>query len=75
MEHKIIGFERLRSKKKLKVVDIFLVVVDNFNEFGRTVPLKKKTSQKVKDSLENILISSKTKPKVIESDEGKEFVN
>ena len=42
-----------------------LVVIDNFTKLGLTVPLKKKTSQKRKDSLGNILNSSKRKPNSI----------
>ena len=52
-----------------------LVAIDNFSKFGWTVPLKNKNAQTVKDSFENILISSKRKPNLIESDRGKEFYN
>ena len=52
-----------------------LVTIDNFSKFGWTVPLKNKNAQTIKDSFENILISSKTKPNLIESDRGKEFHN
>ena len=52
-----------------------LVAVDNFSKFGWTVPLKNKNAQTIKDSFENILISSKRKPILIESDRGKEFYN
>ena len=52
-----------------------LVVIDNFSKFGWTVPLKNKNAQTIKDSFENILISSKRKPNLIESDRGKEFYN
>ena len=37
--------------------------------------LPKKSAQTIKDSFENILRSSKGKPKLIESDRGKEFYN
>ena len=50
-----------------------LVIMDNFSKFGWTVALKSKNSQTIKDSFENILIKSKRKPKLIESDRGKEF--
>ena len=50
-----------------------LVVIDNFSKFGWTVPLKNKNAQTIKDSFENILISSKRSPDLIESDRGKEF--
>ena len=52
-----------------------LVTIDNFRKFGWTVPLKNKNAQTIKDSFENILISSKRKPNLIESDRGKEFYN
>ena len=52
-----------------------LVIIDNFSKFGRTVPLKNKNAQTVKDSCENNLISSKRKPNLIESVRGKEFYN
>ena len=37
--------------------------------------LSKKNAQTIKDSFENIIISSKRKPNLIESDRGKEFYN
>ena len=50
-----------------------LVVIDNFSKFGWTIPLENKNGQTIKDSFENILISSKRKPNLIEPDRGKEF--
>ena len=52
-----------------------LVITDNFSKFGWIIPLKNKNAQTKKDSFENILISSKRKPNLIESDRGKEFYN
>ena len=52
-----------------------LVIIDNFSKFGWTVPLKNKNAQTIKDSLENIIINSKRKPNLIETDRGKEFYN
>ena len=52
-----------------------LVIIDNFSKYGWTVPLKNKNAQTIKDSFENILISSKRKPILIETDRGKEFYN
>ena len=52
-----------------------LVVIDNFSKFGWTIPIKNKNAQTIKDSFENILISSKRSPNLIESDRGKEFYN
>ena len=52
-----------------------LVIIDNFSKFGWTLPLKNKNAQTIKDSFENILINSKRKPILIETDRGKEFYN
>ena len=52
-----------------------LVTIDNFSKYGWTIPLKNKNSRTIKDSFENILITSKRKPKLIETDGGKEFYN
>ena len=52
-----------------------LVTIDNFSKFGWTVPLKNKNAQTMNDSFENIIISSKRKPNLIESDRGQEFCN
>ena len=49
-----------------------LVIIDNFSKFGWTVPLKNKKSQTKKDSFENVIIISKRKPNLTESDRGKE---
>ena len=52
---------------------MFLVVIENFNKNGFTLALKNKKAQTIKDYFENILISSKRKPNLFESDRGKEF--
>ena len=52
-----------------------LVIIDNFSKYGWTVPLKNKNAQTIKDSFEKILITSKRKPNLIETDRGKEFYN
>ena len=52
-----------------------LVTIDNFSKFGWTIPLKNKKAQTIKDSFETILINSKRKPNLIETDRGKEFYN
>ena len=51
------------------------VIIDNFSKIGWTTPLKNTNAQTIKDSFENILISSKRKPKLIATDRGKEFYN
>ena len=52
-----------------------LVIIDNFSKYGWTIPLKNENAQTIKDSFENILINSKRKPNLIETDRGKEFYN
>ena len=52
-----------------------LVTIDNFSKFGSTIHLKNKNAQTIKDSFEKILINSKRKPNLIESDRGREFYN
>ena len=52
-----------------------LVIIDNFSKYGWTIPLKNKNAQAIKDSFDNILISSKRRRNLIESDGGKEFYN
>ena len=45
------------------------------SKFGWVFPLKNKNAQIINDSFANILIGSKRKPNLIESDRGKEFYN
>ena len=52
-----------------------LVIIDNFSKYGWTIPLKNKNAHTIKDSFENISITSQRKPNLIESDRGKEFYN
>ena len=52
-----------------------LVIIDNFSKSGWTIPLKNKNAQTIKDCFEKILINSKRKPNLIESDRGREFYN
>ena len=52
-----------------------LVIIDNFSKYGWTIPLKNRNAQTIKDYFENILISSKRSPNLIETDRGKEFYN
>ena len=67
VDHKDHSLENNRGYRYL------LVIVDNFIKFGWTVPLKNKNSQTIKDSFENEIKNSKTKPHLIETDRGKEF--
>ena len=50
-----------------------LVIIDNFSKFGWRVVLKIKNALTIKDSFENIIINSKRKPNLIETDRGKEL--
>ena len=50
-----------------------LVVIDNFSKIGWTILLKNEIAQTVKDSFENIITSSKSKPNLIATDRAKEF--
>ena len=52
-----------------------LVVIDNFSKFGWTTPLKKKYAQSVTDAFSEIIKSSNRKPNLLETDDGKEYVN
>ena len=52
-----------------------LVTILNFSKFGWTIPLKNKNALTIKDSFENILISSKRKPNLIQTDRDKGFYN
>ena len=49
-----------------------LVIIDNFSNFGWTVPLINKIAQTTKVFFESTLISSNRKPKIIETDRGKQ---
>ena len=52
-----------------------LVVIDIFSKFGWTIPLKKNYAQSITDAFSQIVISSKRKPNLLQTDDGKEYVN
>ena len=58
-----------------KVIDIFLLVMDNFSKFGWTIPLKNKYAQTITDAFWQIIKTSRRKPNLLETDDGKEYVN
>ena len=60
---------------KIKGFRCTLILIDKFFKFVWVVPIKDKTSQTVKDSYENLLISSKRKPNFFEIDDGKVFIS
>ena len=67
LDLKIYGPENNRSHRYV------LVRNDNFSKFGWTIPLKNNEAQTMKDSFENILVTSKRKPTLMETDRGKEL--
>ena len=52
-----------------------LVVIDNFSKFGWTIPLKNKYAQSITDAFSQIIKTSRRKPNLLETDDGKEYVN
>ena len=52
-----------------------LVVIDNFSKFGWTISLKNKYAQSITDAFSEIIKSSNRKPNLLETDDGKEYVN
>ena len=52
-----------------------LVPIDKFSKFGWSIPLEIKNAQTKTNSFENTLLSSKSKPNLIETDRGKQFYN
>ena len=61
--------------KNNKCYRYILVVIDNFSKFGWTIPLKNKYAQSITDAFSKIVKSSKRKPNLLETDDGKEYVN
>ena len=51
-----------------------LVVVDNFSKFGWTIPLRNKYAQSITDAFSQIIKTSRRKPNLLETDDGKEYV-
>ena len=51
------------------------MVIDNFGEFAKKIPLKYKYSQAIVDEISKILKTSKSKPNLIKTNDGKEYVN
>ena len=49
-----------------------LVVIDNFSKFGWTIPLKNKYSQPLTDAFSQTMGTSKRKPNLLKTDDGKE---
>ena len=52
-----------------------LVVIDNFSKFGWTFSLKNKYAQSITDAFSQFIKTSKQKSNLLETDDGKEYVN
>ena len=52
-----------------------LVVIDNFRKFGWTIPVKNKYAQSITDAFSQDIKTSRRKPNLLETDDGKEYVN
>ena len=52
-----------------------LFVIDKFSKFGWTLPLKNKYAQSITDAFSEIIRSTNRKPNLLETDDGKEYVN
>ena len=63
------------GSKNNRAYRYILVVVDNFSKFCWTIPLKNKFSQSITDAFSEIIKSSNRKPNLLETDDGKEYVN
>ena len=51
-----------------------LVVIDKFNKFGWTIPLKNRYAESITDALPQIVKTSKRTPNFLGTDDGKEYV-
>ena len=52
-----------------------LLVIDNFNKFRWTILLKNKYAQSITDAFSQVFKTSRRKPNLLETDDGKEYVN
>ena len=52
-----------------------LVKIDNFSKFGWITSLKNKNAQSITDTFSEIIKSSNRKPNLLETDDGREYVN
>ena len=52
-----------------------LVIIENFSKFSWTIPLKDKYAQSITDAFSQIIKTSRRKPNLLETDDGKEYVN
>ena len=61
--------------KNIEGYRYILVVIDNFSKFVRTITLKNKYAQSITDAFSQLAKSSKRNPNLLETDDGKEYVN
>ena len=61
--------------KNIKGYRYILVVIDNFSKFVWTIPLKNKYEQSITDAFSQIIQTSRRKANLLETDDGKEYVN
>ena len=52
-----------------------LVVIDNFSKFGWAIPLNNQFAESITDAFSQIIKTSRRKPNLLETDDGKEYVN
>ena len=52
-----------------------LVAIDNFSKLGWKIPSRNKYAQSITDAFSQIIKTSNRKPNVLETDDGKEYVN
>ena len=60
-----------RNKKSYSYI---LVLIDNFKKFGWTIPLKNKYAQSITDAFSQIVETSKRKPILLDTANGKKNV-
>ena len=63
------------SPKNKRGYRYILVVIDNFSKFGWTIHLKNKYAQPITDAFSQIIKTSRRKPNLHETHDGKEYVN
>jgi Integrase core domain len=67
--------EMIPYAKYNKGYKYMLTVIDNFSKVAYAVPLKTKKGEEVSEAMEKVFKESKSHPKNIHSDLGKEFYN
>ena len=60
--------------KKNKGYRYIIVAIDNFSNFGWTIPLNYKYAQSITDALAETIESSNCTPNLLQTDDGKEYV-